>query len=143
MEPGGSVQYLHSSLIILFLNRINLYWHYFSKKHSKIVLRSTPRPSSRPLFYRFTCKIWKAPLHSCILSTCLAHPNLRDLITLTKLVERYKVRVCSSSLCSLLQSPFLFLGLSKYNILRGKVHGIDLWPWIMAIRYWFMRMTSI
>ena len=47
-------------------------------------------------------KILKALLPSSILATCPAHLNLLDLITLTILSERYKLR--SSSLWSLLHS---------------------------------------
>ena len=49
-------------------------------------------------------KILKALLPSSILAKCPTHLSLLDLITLTILGERYKLR--SSSLWSLLHSPF-------------------------------------
>ena len=52
-------------------------------------------------------QILKALLHSSILATYRVHLNLLDLFTLTILGERYKL--LSSSLWSLLHSPFEFI----------------------------------
>ena len=54
----------------------------------------------------FPVEILKALLPSSILTTCPAHLNLLDLITLTILGERYKL--WSPSLWSLLHSPFSY-----------------------------------
>ena len=69
-------------------------------------LSNNPYPEPNQL------KILKALLPSSILATCHAHLNILDLITLTILGERYKLR--SSSLWSLLHSPFSSQG-PKYS----------------------------
>ena len=65
-------------------------------------------------------QIFKVLLSSPILVTWLSHLNILDLIILTKLGERYKL--LSSSLWSLLHSPFL--SLLRQNI-RLRIHSIN------------------
>ena len=64
---------------------------YLIKVHSNIVLPSTLRPHQRSFPVGLPVKILKVLLPSSILVTCPAHLNVLDLITLTILVERYKL----------------------------------------------------
>jgi hypothetical protein len=93
--------------MIPILSRINPIPHidtYLFKVH--LILSSHLRLGHPKALFRvgLPVKILKALLHSSILATCPAHLNFLDLITLTILGERYKLR--SSSLWSLLHSPF-------------------------------------
>ena len=69
---------------------------YFFKIHSNIVLPKGFFPAGVPV------KILKALLLSSILATCPVHLNLIDLITLTTLGERYRLR---SSYCEAFSTP--------------------------------------
>ena len=98
------------SPIISILSRINPITRIIPISSRSILILSSHLRVSLPkgLFpVGLPVKILKALLPSSILATCPAHLNLLDLITLTILGERYKL--LSSSLWSLLHSPFAFL----------------------------------
>ena len=108
MEPGGSIP------------------HSPGLSNNPYPERNQPKSSYWYLFLQ----ILKAFLPSLILATWPSHLNLLDLITLTILVEWYKL--WSSSLWSLLHSPFSSLlgpnirvreGRSAFKILTGKPTG--------------------
>ena len=96
MEPGGQCRIHKESPIITILNRINPIPRidtYLFKVHSNIVLPSTPRPPKGLFPIGLPFKLLKALLPSSIMATCSAHLNLLDLITLTILGERLKVKI--------------------------------------------------
>ena len=108
MEPGGSMPHSQglSNNSYSEQNKPNSprIDTYLFKVHSDIVFPSTPRPPQRSFPLGLPVKILKALLPSSIVATCPAHLNLLDLITLTILGERYKLR--SFSLWSLVHFPF-------------------------------------
>jgi len=71
-------------------------------------------------------KILKALLPSSLLGTWHAHLNLLDLITLTMLAKRYKP--WSSSLWSLLYSPFVILLSSNIRLMNLFSNILSLCP---------------
>ena len=89
-------RFIHKEKIIPILSRINpisLIDTYLIKVGYILILSSHLRLGlPKGLFpVGLLVKILKAPLPSSILATCLAHPNLLDVITLTMLGERYKL----------------------------------------------------
>ena len=88
----------YESIQFLILKPISL--------RSILILSSHLRPGLPKCLFPvgLLVKILKALLPSSILATCPVHLYLLDLITLTILGERYKLR--RSTLCNLLHSPF-------------------------------------
>ena len=127
MEPGDSMPHSQglSNNPYREPNQPN-YPHntYLIKVHSNIVALSSHLWLGLPkgLFpVGLPVKILKALLPSSILVACPAHLKLLDIITLTILAERYKI--WSSSLWSLLHSPFS----SRVPSVSTRSPDINLW----------------